>query len=108
MLYPSKTKMVMTFINHKMAIFLLKINLKDVILEKFSCHQLTVLEVLVLLFVQARRRRCLKTNRDILTNQKMRREIQIPQDFHQHVSFSPERCTLVEFSIVEFVVYGNL
>jgi hypothetical protein len=51
MLYPSKTKMAMTFINHKMAIFLLKINLKDVILEKFSCHQLTVLEVLVLLFV---------------------------------------------------------
>jgi hypothetical protein len=25
--------------------------------------------------------------------EKMRREIQNPQDFHQHVSFSPERCT---------------
>jgi hypothetical protein len=34
--YPSKTEMATTFINHKMAIFLRKINLKDVIFEKFS------------------------------------------------------------------------
>jgi hypothetical protein len=94
MLYPSKTKMAMTFINQKMAIFLLKINLKDVILEKFNCHQLTVsARSFSAAICTGTAAQMPKTNRDILTNRKMRREIQIPQDFHQHVSFSPERCT---------------